>query len=89
MTQPNAITTIQQTDMETCDDDMVFTALIKKDTKICNDLKIEYNNVSFLYRVKFELETFIYGCPKNGYSSCTITRKSFKSRKMKVIYYQL
>lgn len=30
MTQPNAITTIQQSDMETCDDDMVFTALIKK-----------------------------------------------------------
>lgn len=41
MTQPNAITTIQQSDMETCDDEMVFTALIKKDTKICNDLKIE------------------------------------------------
>lgn len=41
MTQPNAITTIQQTDMETCDDEMVFTALIKKDTKICNYLKIE------------------------------------------------
>lgn len=30
MTQPNAITTIQQSDMETCDDEMVFTALIKK-----------------------------------------------------------
>lgn len=41
MTQPNAITIIQETDMETCDDDMVFTALIKKNTKICNDLKIE------------------------------------------------
>lgn len=41
MTQPNAITIIQETDMETCDDEMVFTALIKKDTKICNDLKIE------------------------------------------------
>lgn len=41
MTQPNAITTIQQSDMETCDDEMVFTALIKKNTKICNDFKIE------------------------------------------------
>lgn len=41
MTQPNAITTIQQSDMETCDDEIVFTALIKKDTKICNYLKIE------------------------------------------------
>lgn len=30
MTQPNAITTIQQSDMETCDDEIVFTALIKK-----------------------------------------------------------
>lgn len=30
MTQPNVSTIIQETDMETCDDDMVFTALIKK-----------------------------------------------------------
>lgn len=33
MTQPNAITTIQQSDMETCDDEMVFTALIKKNNE--------------------------------------------------------
>lgn len=73
--------------MEICDDDMVFIVLIKKDMKICNDLKIEYNNVLFLYCVKFELEIFIYGCFKNGYFLCIIICKSFKFRYMKVIYY--
>lgn len=66
MTQPNAITTIQQSDMETCDDEMVFTALIKKIRKYVMILK--QNEIMFHFYIVSNLnqKPLFMGAPKMG-----------------------